>query len=197
MFHGDGRQAVYAVDVRYGGDKASGEVKAQLYLDGRHHAESKVPAVFSVEGGTIEVAVSAFGMKRCHYVTTDGAERPLTPDPKSAEGRRARLDRKHPALSRWIGVFSVIMLIIGVGINLVQILEPISQIPRSPGPSGASSQLSAFRCGSTSRSGAVLRWGARSGRSGCATTGYSTARAADVASGRVSTRSRSQGRGRR
>lgn len=93
----DGGQTVYAVDVRHWRDQWSedGEVKAHLYLAGRQHAESKIPAAFPVEGGTVEVAMSAFGIKRCHYVTADGAEQQLVPDPKSAEGRRARLDREH------------------------------------------------------------------------------------------------------
>lgn len=125
----DGSQIVYAVDVPLWGDPTSGEVKANLYLDGRHHAESKVPTAFPVEGGAIEVAVSTFGIKRCHFVTADGAEHQLTPDARSAEGRRARLERDHPVLSRRIGVFSVIMLVIGVGLNLLQLAEPITQIP--------------------------------------------------------------------
>ncbi|WP_406486385.1 hypothetical protein [Streptomyces phaeochromogenes] len=42
--HGDGRQAVCAVD------QSSGEVKAHLYLDGRQHAQSKLPDVCPVPG---------------------------------------------------------------------------------------------------------------------------------------------------
>jgi hypothetical protein len=125
----DGRRVVYTIDVRHLGDKEDGVVRAQLYRDGRHHAESKTPAFFPVEGGTIEVATSEFGVKRCHYVTADGVEHQLTPDPASAEGRRARLERDHPALSRMIGLVSVIMLVVGVGLNLLQIIEPISRIP--------------------------------------------------------------------
>lgn len=128
----DGRQVVYTVDVRHSGDKEDFAVRAQLYRDGWHHAVSRTPAFFPVEGGTIEVATTSFGLRRSHYVTADGAERQLTPDPKSAEGRRARLEREHPSVSRVIGVASVIMLIVGVGLNLLQIIEPISRIPPSP-----------------------------------------------------------------
>lgn len=127
--HGDGQQTVYAVDIPRRTDPEGGKARAHLYLDGRHHAESKLPAAFPVEGGTIEVAISAFGLKRCHYVTTAGAEHQLIPDPKSAEGRRARVEREHPSLSRSISVLSVLMLIIGVGLNLLQLAEPISKIP--------------------------------------------------------------------
>lgn len=78
----DGRRTVYAVDVRTTGDE-NGYVRAELYRDGRHHATSKVPAAFRVEGGVIEVAATQFGLKRCHYVTPDGLEQQLvrTPDP--------------------------------------------------------------------------------------------------------------------
>ncbi|WP_328475017.1 hypothetical protein OHA21_17050 [Actinoplanes sp. NBC_00393] len=124
-----GEQAVYAVDVRHWKSDDDGNTMAQLYLDGRQRASSRLPAVFPVPGGAIEVAASAFGLKRCHYVTADGAEYQLAPDPASAEGRRARLDRDHPALSRWLGVFSVLMLAIGVVLVVAQILEPILQVP--------------------------------------------------------------------
>ncbi|WP_028280833.1 hypothetical protein [Arthrobacter sp. H5] len=129
LSHDDGHRTVYAVDLRHWGNQSGGEVKAHLYLDDRHHAESKIPAAFPVQGGTVEVAMSAVGVKRCHYVTAGGAEHQLSPDPKSAEGRRARLDSEHPALSRSIGSFSVILLIIGVVLLLLQIAGPISQIP--------------------------------------------------------------------
>lgn len=126
----DGRRpGAYAVDVRYWGNQSGGEATAHLYLDGRHHARSKIPAVFPVEGGVIEVAKSSFGFKRCHYVTTEGQESQLVPDPKSSAGRRARFERDHPAASRMIGAASVLMLVIGVGLNLLQLAEPISQVP--------------------------------------------------------------------
>lgn len=96
----DGRRTVGAVDVRRWGDKETGELRADLYLDGHHHARSKLPAVFPVEGGTVEVRMSAFGLKRCHYVTTTGTEHQLVPDRDSAESRRVYLDRSHPSLSR-------------------------------------------------------------------------------------------------
>ncbi|BBJ44122.1 hypothetical protein SSPO_068400 [Streptomyces antimycoticus] len=126
----DGPQTVYAVDVRHQKhSSSSGKVIAHLYLDGRHHAESTVPAVFPVQGGTVEVRASTFGLKRCHYVTAEGAEYQLIPDPHSAEGRRARLDRSHPALSRWIGFVSVIVLVIGVVLLILQLAEQVTRAP--------------------------------------------------------------------
>ncbi|MEV6039394.1 hypothetical protein AB0L65_50280 [Nonomuraea sp. NPDC052116] len=134
LFHlrpsSDGRRpGTYAVDVRHWDNQSGGESTAHLYLDGRHHAQSKIPAVFPVEGGVIEVATSSFGIKRCHYVTTTGEEHQLVPDPKSGEGRRARLERDHPTVSRIVAATSVVMLVIGVGLNLPQIIGPISQVP--------------------------------------------------------------------
>ncbi|MGW7514285.1 hypothetical protein ACWGJ2_01660 [Streptomyces sp. NPDC054796] len=125
----DGRQTVYTVDVKHQGD-SSGHVKAHLYLDGRHHAESRVPAAFPVQGGTVEVRKSAFGLKRCHYVTAAGDEFPLAPDSASAEGRRARLDRAHPALSRWIGFLSLVVLFVGLVLLVLQLAEQITRDPQ-------------------------------------------------------------------
>ncbi|WP_092627214.1 hypothetical protein [Actinopolyspora mzabensis] len=124
-----GAHVDYAVDVRHWQNQGSGEVEAQLYLDDRQYAVSKLPAAFPVEGGTIEVAMSGFGIKRCHYVSADGTERQLVPDPRSAEGRRARLARKHPVISRGIGLLSLVLLLIGAFLLLLQIAEPVSQIP--------------------------------------------------------------------
>ncbi|MEW2401039.1 hypothetical protein [Streptomyces sp. NPDC046862] len=126
----DGRQTVYAVDVRHQNhSSSSGRVIAHLYLDGRRHAESTVPAVFPVQGGTVEVRTSTFGLKRCHYVTAEGAEFQLVPDPASAEGRRARLDLAHPVLSRWIGFLSVNVLVVGLVLLILQLAEQITRAP--------------------------------------------------------------------
>lgn len=126
---GDGSPLVYSIDVRNLGDKEDGEVRARLYRDGRQHAESKVPAVFPVEGGAIDVATSAFGVKRCHYVSDDGTQRQLVPDPRSGEGRRAHFERDHPGASRLVGLVSVVLVVAGIGLNLLQIAEPVSRIP--------------------------------------------------------------------
>lgn len=124
----DGQQHTWSVDVRHGGD-ANGEVLAQLYRDGQHHARSKLPAAFPVPGGTVEVVASVYGLKRCHFVPTHEAERQLSPDPASAEGRRARLDHDHPVLSRVIGLVSMAILVIALILGIPQIVEQISQVP--------------------------------------------------------------------
>lgn len=130
LTHPDGRRTEYAVDVRHWGRQGGEEgAKAHLFVDGVHRAGSRLPAAFPAGDGTIDVALSGFGLKRIHYVTHDGAEYRLVPDPGSAVGRRLRFDRDHPSASRWIGAVSVLMLVIGIGLNLLQLLEPISGIP--------------------------------------------------------------------
>ncbi|EME62676.1 hypothetical protein [Amycolatopsis decaplanina] len=127
----DGRPATYTVDVRHRRRFFANDGKgtADLYLHGRHHAESKLPAAFPVPGGTIEVAESPFGLKRCHCVTTDGAEYQLIPDRRSAEGRRAHLARTHPALSRAISITSVVLLVISVLLLIPQLIEVAFTLP--------------------------------------------------------------------
>ncbi|MFD7291869.1 hypothetical protein ACFV9W_01150 [Streptomyces sp. NPDC059897] len=126
---GTGRQVRYTVDVRHGQNQSSGNVKAQLYRDGKQLAVSKLPAAFPVHGGTIEVAMSAFGLKRCHYVTAEGYAQQLTPDPASAEGRRANLDRRHPTLSRTLGALSTVTLAAALALLLSQLAEKLTQPP--------------------------------------------------------------------
>ncbi|MFJ6697957.1 hypothetical protein ACIQM4_18080 [Streptomyces sp. NPDC091272] len=128
--HGpDGHAHRYAVDVRHWARLDSGRIRAHLFLDGRHTAESKLPAIFPVEGGVIEVAMSNFGIRRCHYRPSAGEPRQLTPDPASAEGRRACLGARRPGLSRAIGIGAVLLLVIGLGLNLLQLAEPLSRMP--------------------------------------------------------------------
>lgn len=124
----DGRRRIWSVDVRHGGD-SEGNVKAQLYRDGFHHATSRLPAAFPVPGGTIEVETSSYGLKRCHFVTADGAEHQLSPDRASAEGRRAWLDREHRGLSRLIGAVSITILLVSLVLGIPQIVEQITRIP--------------------------------------------------------------------
>lgn len=129
----DGTVAEYSVDVRHGQNQSSGEVRADLYREGRRQARCLLPAVLPVPGGHVEVAMSEFGLKRCHYVTTEGAEYQLTPDPASAEGRRARFDRAHPVLSRGVGWLSagvlgvaLVLLVLQTGGALTE-AEPLAR----------------------------------------------------------------------
>ncbi|MBJ2121108.1 hypothetical protein I6N91_08970 [Arthrobacter sp. MSA 4-2] len=126
--YGNAPPETWSVDIRHGGD-SNGEVYARLYRDGINTARSKVPAVFPVPGGRIEVATSAYGLRRCHYVTDDGTQRQLIPDHASAEGRRAHLERTHPALSRTMGAASVVVLLLALVLGLPQIIEQLTSIP--------------------------------------------------------------------
>lgn len=125
----DGSLATYAVDVRHAGDASDGEVRARLYVDGAMRSYAKLPTRFEVPGGHIEVAITGFGLKRCHFVTADGTETPLTPDPASAEGRRARLHHRHPTLSAAIGILAAVLVLGGLAVEVPQIVEAISRIP--------------------------------------------------------------------
>jgi len=123
-----GAPRTWSVDVRHGGDE-DGEVRAALYLDGLHHAAATLPASFPVPGGTIEVAASGYGLRRIHYVGPDGSARQLVPDPASGEGRRARLDRTHPALSRSLALASAAVLLVALLLGAPQVVEQLTQIP--------------------------------------------------------------------
>jgi hypothetical protein len=134
LFHIDlpddeGTVVTWSVDVRHGGDSSDGEVRARLYRNGVNQAKAKLPAVFAVPGGRIEVEVSGFGLRRCHFVADDGREQQLTPDSASAEGGRARLARSHPGASRAIGALSIAVLVVALVLGLPQIIETITQIP--------------------------------------------------------------------
>ncbi|MER5277196.1 hypothetical protein ABT025_15740 [Streptomyces sp. NPDC002809] len=124
-----GQERLHAVDVRHWARLDNSRIRAHLFLDGRHVAESKLPALFPVDGGLIEVAMSGYGVKRCHYRPWGGQPSQLTPDPASAEGRRARFGARHPGLSRAVAIGSALLLVIGVGLNLLQLAEPVSHIP--------------------------------------------------------------------
>jgi hypothetical protein len=130
-----GRPARYAVDVRHAGDRTDGAVRARLYRDGGLTAVSKLPTAFPVEGGAIEVAVNSIGLRRCHFVPASGGggagagEQVLTPLPASAEGRRARFDRDHPAASRLVGALALAAVLIGVAVGGYELVMQLARIP--------------------------------------------------------------------
>lgn len=125
----DGQHNTWSVSVSLWGE-SDGESRAHLYRDGWHHARSTLPAMFEIPGGTIEVAQSTYGLKRCHFIPDNGgATRQLAADPSSAEGRRARLQRHHPGTSRVIGVTSFLILVAALLLGLPQLVEQVSQIP--------------------------------------------------------------------
>ncbi|HIT77144.1 MAG TPA: hypothetical protein IAA98_16320 [Candidatus Avipropionibacterium avicola] len=133
-----GTPHLYAVDVHHMTDAKSksdhdagkGTAPAALYRDGVQIARSNVPTILTVPGGTIQVATSGFGVKRMHYIPDDtGAERMLHPDPRSQEGRRAKFADRHPALSRGVGLVSLVVLLIALSLSILQGVESITAIP--------------------------------------------------------------------
>ncbi|MDF2561279.1 MAG: hypothetical protein K0R99_2725 [Microbacterium sp.] len=125
----DGTTSIYTVDVRHAGDMTDGAIRARLYVNGSLQSYAQMPTRFSVPGGHIEVAITGFGLKRCHYVRPDGTEQQLTPDPASAEGRRARLHHRRPGLSRLIGIVATLFVVAGLCVEVPQIIASLSQIP--------------------------------------------------------------------
>lgn len=119
------RRRTYAVSLNH----FDLDEKIHLYLNGRHEAVSTAPASFPVPGGSIEAAISAYGVRRMHFVPEDGGPaRLLTPEADSGEGRRARFDAAHPAASRRLGLLSVLMLVIALLLGLPQVAEAVSSI---------------------------------------------------------------------
>lgn len=113
-----------AVDVDFFDD--DGHV--QLYRNGAQTAVSSLPAAFPVPGGHVEVMTSTFGLRRMHLVRADGTASMLTPHPRSAEGLRARLDQKHPVLSRVIGVVAIAVLLVSLALAVPSIVEWVSHL---------------------------------------------------------------------
>ncbi|WET83003.1 hypothetical protein P3102_18225 [Amycolatopsis sp. QT-25] len=128
---------VYAVDVRYLADAktrkqhedAAGRSPAALYRDGVQLFRSNLPAAFPVPGGVVEVATSAVGLKRMHFVPDHGVERALRPHPRSQEGLRARFGRRFPRTSAAIGAISLVVLLIALVVGLLQGAEAVTKIP--------------------------------------------------------------------
>lgn len=125
----DGTARTYTIDVRHLGDTEDGEVRARLFRDGALSAVSRLPARFPVPGGHVEVATGTFGLKRCDFVSDTGERRQLSPHPRSAEGRRAALDRAHPRASRALGILSLLVVLAGVCLTVPQLIETLSRIP--------------------------------------------------------------------
>lgn len=123
-----GASALWSVDVRHGGDE-NGDVWVAFYRDRRQVARARPPAVMPVPGRTLDVATSGYGLRRCHYVPEVGRERPLVPERSSAAGLRARLGVRFPVLSRFLGLLSILVLLVALALGGPQLVEQISEIP--------------------------------------------------------------------
>jgi hypothetical protein len=127
LAEGTGRH-VFEVDVRHGRDSSSSRRPAALYRDGVQVQAGNLPVAFPVPGGVIEVAVSQFGVKRMHLVGDDGREHVLRPHPRSAEGLRARFDRRFPPTSTVIGAVGLLVLLVGLAFALAAAAEQITRV---------------------------------------------------------------------
>jgi hypothetical protein len=125
------RQVVYAIDTHHWRQLFSydGKGTAALYADGKHLAESRLPAAFPVPGGAIEVIPAAFGLNRCNWVTTAGREYQLMPDRGSAEARRTLFRNDHPIMSRWIGILSLALVVVPLAVLILQLTEVALNLP--------------------------------------------------------------------
>ncbi|MDO5504111.1 MAG: hypothetical protein Q4G67_13135 [Actinomycetia bacterium] len=137
----EGRSHEYAVDV----DLLDVRERVHLFTDGVQSAVASAPAAFPVEGGTIEVELTMFGLRRVHFVpdapagsgvaesavarTAEPGEQVLRPARGTAEHARARLDRRFPTLSRIIGWLAVAVLLIGLFFVAPTALELVTSIP--------------------------------------------------------------------
>lgn len=127
----------YAVDVRYLADaksrrqheRGAGTSPAALYRDGVQVARANLPATFPVPGGVIEVATSAFGLKRLRFVADDGVERALRPHRRSQEGLRARFGQRYPRAGAVVGAVSLVVLLVALAVSLLHGAEALTRIP--------------------------------------------------------------------
>ncbi|OZM71242.1 hypothetical protein CFN78_20800 [Amycolatopsis antarctica] len=132
-----GHSQTYAVDVRYLADaktksqhnNAVGRSPAALYRDGVQVHRANLPTTFPVPGGVIEVATSAFGLKRMRYVAEDGSEHALRPHRSSQEGLRARFEQKFPRTSTVIGALALVILLVVFVVAVLKGVETVTRIP--------------------------------------------------------------------
>ncbi|MEB3367551.1 hypothetical protein [Saccharopolyspora mangrovi] len=133
----EGTRRSYAVDVRYLADAKTrqqheggeGRAPAALYRDGVQVSRSNLPTTFPVPGGVIEVATTAFGLKRMHFVADDGAEEALVPHRRSQEGLWGRFGRRFPRTSAFVGAAAVVVLVAALVVNLLHGVEVLTHSP--------------------------------------------------------------------
>lgn len=117
----------YAVKVGIYDDSPN----VRLYADGIETAIGGAPVTFEVPGARIEVAVSAFGIKRAHVLTQEGkrtSEQMMTPLRGTAEHARGIFARRFPWTSRLIGAIAVVICLAGVIVGLPAAAELLTSI---------------------------------------------------------------------
>lgn len=120
----DGRPAEHTVEID------ANDLRAVLYVDGQYRDASDLPASFPVQGGTLEVALSLYGVQRMHLVTEDAAEQRLTPVAGTLEDLRHRFDRRHPRIGRAIGWLAILVLLVNLVLAVPAALEILTRADR-------------------------------------------------------------------
>lgn len=121
----EGRTVRYTLEI----DTFNGDNEVQVYADGWFRSKHELPASISVGDGHIEVDASMYGVTRMHLLTTDGAERRLTPVAGTIEDRRRKLDRRYPTVSRAIGWAAIAILIANLVLAVPFALELVTELP--------------------------------------------------------------------
>ena len=120
----DGRPAEHTVEID------AHDMRAVLYVDGHYRDAADLPASFPVHGGTLEVALSLYGVQRMHLVTPDRGEQRLTPVAGTLEDLRHRFHRRHPAISRIIGWLAIAVLLVNLVLAVPAALEIVTRADR-------------------------------------------------------------------
>lgn len=120
-----GTTTSYAIKSKY----FTEEPRVDLYRENRHVAYSKLPAAFPVENGVIEITHGSSGINGIHYVTATEDSFSVSPDKRSIRGFRRWVHRRFPALSAFIGMIAVVILLISIALSLPQLIETITNIP--------------------------------------------------------------------
>jgi hypothetical protein len=120
----DGRPVEHTVEID------AVDLRAVLYVDGRYRDAADLPAAFGVHGGTLEVALSLYGVQRMHLVTDDRSEQRLTPVAGTLEDLRHRFHRRHPWTSRVIGGAAILVLLVNLVLAVPEALEILTRADR-------------------------------------------------------------------
>ncbi|WP_026866267.1 hypothetical protein [Jeotgalicoccus marinus] len=121
----DRNTTYYALKSRY----FSEEPSVDLYKEGRHIAFSKLPAVFPVDDGMIEVKNSTSGINKINYVSNQDAIFTVYPDKNSVRGFRRGFHQRFPVISNFIGILAIIILLFSLVLTVLQLTETLTEIP--------------------------------------------------------------------
>lgn len=105
------------------------EPRADLYCNGTHIAYAKLPAIFPVKDGVIEIENGGYGINKIHYDSNNNETYSLYPDKRSVRGLRMSLHNRFPKVSSFIAIMAVVVLLTSMALGLPQLIAALSQIP--------------------------------------------------------------------